>query len=180
MRKPWLAVPLLAAAAGCLTAGCGASQPSADGPLGPSFNSSYFCVGVKAPGDSFTLGGLYVQNQGSEVITISRITLAGHGMVLTGAVLIPGVRNSGLGAAIGYPPPPGNGISAKLWATRHSPDGFQLKPGNVAALVIGLAPTSRDNSSGYPVLHYTSSGASYVWRSASGAEEVDLGCPPGT
>ncbi len=126
-----------------------------------------------------SFGGLYVQNQGTDVITITRLTLAGHGMVLTGAVLIPNVRNSGVGAWTGFPPGNG-GYNPKLWATRQSPDGFQLKPGKVAALVVGVAPTSRKDSTGYPVIHYTSGGSSYVWQSASGAQLADLACPPGT
>jgi hypothetical protein len=180
MRRAWLAVPLIATAVGWTAAGCSSSQPSADGPLGPTFNSSYTCVGVNAPGDSFTIGGLYVQNEGHQVITITRFTLAGHGMVLKGALMFPDVRSSGLGAARGYPPPPGTGISAKVWATRRSPDGFQLKPSHVAALAVGMAPASRKKSTGYPVIYYTSGGTSYRWQSASGGEEVGLGCPSGT
>ena len=127
-----------------------------------------------------SLGGLYVQNQGTDVITITRITLAGRDLVLTGATLIPNVRNSGLMATTPYPPGPNNGVSMKLWATGRSPDGFQLKPGKVAAFVFGLAATTKKGGIAYPVIHYNSGGTPYVYDSAYGGEVLvgaNADCP---
>jgi len=183
MRNPRLAVTLIAAVLGCLVAGCGSdggNGPSSDGPMGPVMDSGYSCAPVQAPGDSMSLGGLYVQNQGHQVITISRISLTGHGLVLTGAWLIPNVRNSGLGATTPYPPGPDNGISMKLWATGRSPDGFRLKPRHVATFVFGLAPTSSKGGIAYPVIHYNSGGTQYVYDSAYGGEVLvgaNADCP---
>jgi hypothetical protein len=162
----------VAACAGAAISGCGDSPPSSRGPLGPGSNGGYYSVCVRAPGDSDSFGGPYLQNQGSSTITITGISLAGRGVKLIAAVLIPGVRNSGLGDAYGYPPGPGDGLPARLWATRKSPDGYQLKPGAVAALVEGVAATTQAGGTGYPVISYTYDGSRYVLREAWGSRVI--------
>jgi hypothetical protein len=116
------------------SSGCGGNAgngPPAAGPMGPTFNDVSVCVPLKAPGDAVSLGGVYLQNQGGQVITITGVSPGGHGLDLTGAWLIPNVRNSGVGAPFGWPPT--QGISASLWATGRRPDGYRLRPGAVAA-----------------------------------------------
>jgi hypothetical protein len=171
---------LAAAAVACVAAsgGCGNGQPSSSGPLGPGSNGGYYSICVRAPGDSDSFGGPYLQNQGSSTITITGISLAGRGVKLIGAVLIPGVRNSGIGDDYGYPPSPDSGLPANLWArqwaTRKSPDGYQLKPGAVAALVEGVAATTKSGGTGYPVISYAYGGLRYVLREAWGARVIPV------
>jgi hypothetical protein len=111
-------------------------------------------------------GDLYLQDQGSSTITITQVSLAGRGTELTGAALIPGLRGIPIGSAYGYPP---EGINPKLWAAHRSPDGYQLEPGKVAALVVGVAPTTDAGGTGYPVISYAYDGSRYVLKEAWGA-----------
>jgi hypothetical protein len=174
-----LSTPLLAFAVVCCMAansGCsgdaGGNGPSSRGPMGPTFNDVSVCVPLKAPGDAVSQSsGLYLQNQGNDVITITGVSAGGHGLVLTGAWLIPNVRNSGVGAPLGWPPK--QGISAKLWATGRSPNGYKLKPGKVAALIYGVAASStKGGSTPGPVISYTSGGNRYVYDSTVGTQVV--------
>jgi hypothetical protein len=171
LTGPLAAVLVVCCVAG--SSGCGSdagSGPSSKGPMGPTFNDVSVCVPLKAPGDAVSQSsGLYLQNQGSQVITITGVSAGGHGLVLAGAWLIPNIENSGVGAPPGWPP--SQGISAKLWSAGRPPDGYKLKPGKVAALVYGVAATStRGGTTPGPVVSCTSGGSRYVYQPTVGVQ----------